>query len=129
MLLEKFIPRILKDLFKGRIEQLISQSNRLTLLEEKLEKLTYDVQTIHPPNIIQDDRIKEIIKIFRDKHKIPIALNTTISKNDIMFRYILRQSKEIAKKYEFVNTGLGYSENYAAAYFYYLEGSLHSVTK
>ncbi len=127
MLLEKFIPRILKDFLRGRIEQFISQSNRLRLIEEKLEKLTYDVQTIHPPNIIQDDRIQNIIKIFRDKNKIPLTLNTIVSKNDIMFRYILQQSKKNAKKYEFVNTGFGYSENYAAAYFYSLEGSLHSV--
>ena len=64
MLIEKFIPRFLKDKLISGIEQLISQSNRLRLLEEKLEKLTYDVQTIHPPNIIQDDRIQDIIKMF-----------------------------------------------------------------
>ena len=52
MLLGKFIPRILKDFLRGRIEKFISQSNRLRHLEEKLEKLTYDVQTILMDNFM-----------------------------------------------------------------------------
>ncbi len=127
---------------RHKLEGWIRQYKRKRWRQSMLEKLIYDVYTIHPPCIIQNDAIKEQIKIFKEKYEVPLELNTTISKDDIMYLYALRHIESPffqarLQQFDYFNTNakanldfahdLGYAEKYAATYYFYLSHGLHDM--
>ena len=127
MRLNRFIPRVLLDKLNSKIDEIIRNNKRIGFLEEKLNKVDYDVYQNYPPYIIQSKTIKQQIKKFRELYKIPEKLNTIISKNDIMYQYALKNIDGIAPEYQFDFSVLDLEGKYAAAYHHYLVRGLNSM--
>ena len=85
MKINRFISKYLLNVFSGKIDYLIRNNSSVKFLENRLNKMVYDVYQNCPPYIIQTETVKHQIKKFRELHNIPEKLNTIVSKNDIMY--------------------------------------------
>jgi len=127
MRLNRFIPRFLLDKLNSKIDEIIINNKRIGFIEERLNKMVYDVYQNYPPYIIQTETVKYQIKKFIELYNIPERLNTIVSKNDIMYQYALKNIDGIAPEYEFDFSVLDLEGKYAAAYHHYLVRGLNSM--
>jgi hypothetical protein len=127
MRLNRFIPRFLLDKLNSKIDEIIINNKRIGFLEERLNKMVYDVYQNYPPYIIQTETVKHQIKKFIELYNIPEKLNTIVSKNDIMYQYALKNIDGIAPEYQFDFSVLDLEGKYAAAYHHYLVRGLNSM--
>ena len=127
MKINRFISKYLLNVFSGKIDYLIRNNSSVKFLENRLNKMVYDVYQNCPPYIIQTETVKHQIKKFRELHNIPEKLNTIVSKNDIMYQYALNNIDGIASEYQFDFSVLDFEGKYAAAYHHYLVRGLNSM--
>ena len=83
----RFIRNFLLNILSNKIDELINNHNRVSIIERKINKMLYDIYELYPSCIIQNETVKQQIKKFRELYNISSKLNTKVSKNDIMYQY------------------------------------------
>ena len=64
MRMNRFIPRFLLDRLNRKIDDIIINNKKIDIIEERLNKIVYDVYQNYPPHIIQTETVKYQIKKF-----------------------------------------------------------------